>query len=125
MGSPGAEPRSTSTSLERATLWEPQSLEVPQQRRVHMGEAGSLPMAVAQQALQAECDHGWNTRAAGPALMGEWWALPTLSAHRQMRMRLTCDPSTVGHDRRSQELRITVLYVGPDRQIDRILREDR
>lgn len=87
-------------SLEQAALWEPQSLEVPQQRRVRTGEAGPLLRAVAHQTLRADCDRGWNARAAGPALRGESWALPTLGAHRQTRMRLTCDPNTVGHDRK-------------------------
>lgn len=86
-----------------------------------MEDAGSLPRAGAHLVLQTECDHGWNARAAGLALRGEWWALPTIGAHRQTRMRLTCDPNTVGHDRKTQELRITVLCVGPDMQIGRIL----
>lgn len=91
-------------------LWEPGSLEVPQKRRMPMGDAGSLPKAVTHQALPVECGHGWKARAAGSERRGEWWVSLSVLIARQGWA--ACDLGTVGHDRKSQELRITALCGG-------------
>ena len=84
-----------------------------QERRLHIPGDGEIWCPILKPA---------GTSSLHRDLMGaEGPAYPWCS---QTRMRLICDPNTVGH-KKSQDLRITVLCTGPDRQIGRILSEER